>query len=150
MLLPERELIAEFLGRPDDIIDTPTPAQRLIYGDTRRRIPELWDVDNPMMAGLVQNQDSYMQSVAAQRPFFFDHIQELTDQAFEEYAALTGRRYERVMTYKAEDADYLILGQGSLIPSAHVVADYLRETRGLKVGVVDLVMWRPFPCRPDR
>ena len=74
MLVPERELIAEYLGRPDDIIDTPTPAQRIIYGEKRRRIPELWDVDNPVMAGLVQNQDSYMQSVAAQRPFFFDHI----------------------------------------------------------------------------
>jgi pyruvate-ferredoxin/flavodoxin oxidoreductase len=146
LLLPERDLIAEFLGRPDDIIETPTPAQRLIYGDTRRRIPELWDVDNPMMAGIVQNQDSYMQSVAAQRPFFFDHIQELTDQAFDEYAALTGRQYSRVMTYKVEDADYIILGQGSVVPSAEVVADYLRETRGLKVGVIDLVMFRPFPA----
>jgi pyruvate-ferredoxin/flavodoxin oxidoreductase len=33
------------------------------------------------MAGIVQNQDAYMQSVAAQRPFFFDHIDELTDRA---------------------------------------------------------------------
>ncbi len=146
MLVPERELIAEYLGRPDDIIETPTPAQRIIYGEKRRRIPMLWDVDNPVMAGLVQNQDSYMQSVAAQRPFFFDHIQELTERAFEEFFALTGRRYERVMTYRADDADYLILGQGSLIPSAEAVADYLRETRGLKVGVVDLVMFRPFPA----
>lgn len=146
MLLPERELIREFLGRPDDIIDTPTPAQKLIYGDKRRRIPELWDVDNPMMAGIVQNQDAYMQSVAAQRPFFFDHIKSLTDQAFDEYASLTGRKYARVMTYKTEDADYLILGQGSLIPSAQTVADYLRKTRGVKVGVVDLVMFRPFPA----
>lgn len=145
MLLPERALIEEYLGRPDDIIKTPTEAQRIIYGDTRRRIPELWDVDNPVMAGIVQNQDSYMQSVAAQRPFFFDHIQELTDRAFEEYYQLTGRRYERVMTYRADDADYLILGQGSLIPSAQAVADYLRRTRGIKVGVVDLVMFRPFP-----
>ena len=48
-------------------------------------------------------------------------------------------------TYRVEDADYLILGQGSLIPSAEAVADYLRETRGLKVGVVNLVMFRPFP-----
>ena len=132
-LLPERELIREYLGRPDDIIKTPTPAQRIIYGETRRRIPELWDVDNPVMAGIVQNQDSYMQSVAAQRPFFFDHIKELTDRAFHEYHELTGRRYQRVMTYKAEDADYLILGQGSLVPSA-------------EVGVVDLVMFRPFPA----
>lgn len=143
--IPERELIKEYLGRPDDIIKTPTPAQQMIYGNTRRRIPELWDVDNPVMAGLVQNQDSYMQSVAAQRPFFFDHIQELTDQAFREFGELTGREYARVMTYKAEDADYMILGQGSVIPSSEVVADYLRSTRKLKVGVVDLVMFRPFP-----
>jgi len=144
--IPERELIKEFLGRPDDIIDSPTPSQKIIYGDKRRRIPELWDVDNPMMAGIVQNQDSYMQSVAAQRPFFFDHLRELTDQAFEEYYQLTGRRYERVMNYKSEDADYLILGQGSVIPSSEVVVDYLRTTRKLKVGVVDLVMFRPFPA----
>ncbi|MGB5188535.1 2-oxoacid:acceptor oxidoreductase family protein [Robiginitalea sp.] len=145
-LLPERELIKEYLGRPDDIIKTPTPAQQIIYGETRRRIPELWDVDNPVMAGIVQNQDSYMQSVAAQRPFFFDHIKELADRAFEEYQQLTGRRYKRVMTYRADDAEYLILGQGSLVPSAEVVVDYLRETRGIKVGVVDLVMFRPFPA----
>lgn len=144
--VPERALIKEFLGRPDDIITTPTPAQKIIFGDKRRRIPELWDVDNPLMAGIVQNQDSYMQSVAAQRPFFFDHIKELTDKAFQEYEELTSRKYERVMTYKAEDADYLILGQGSVIPSAEVVADYLRETRKLKIGVVDLVMFRPFPA----
>lgn len=145
LLIPERELIREYLGRPDDLIDTPTPAQKIIYGDKRRRIPELWDVDNPLMAGIVQNQDSYMQSVAAQRPFFFDHIKALTDQAFEEYHQLTGRKYERVMSYKVEDADYLILGQGSVITSAEAVVDYLRKTRKLKVGVVDLVMFRPFP-----
>ncbi len=145
LLIPERELIAEYLGRPDDIIDTPTPAQRIIYGNKRRRIPELWDVDNAVMAGIVQNQDSYMQSVAAQRPFFFDHIRELTDQAMAEFYELTGRQYQRVMTYRADDADYLILGQGSVIPSAEVVTDYLRETRGIKVGVVNMVMFRPFP-----
>ena len=145
LLVPERELIAEYLGRPDDMIECPTPAQKMIYGETRRRIPEVWDVDNPVMAGVVQNQDSYMQSVAAQRPFFFDHIQGFTDRAFEEFAALTGRSYERVGTYRVDDADYLIIGQGSMVPTAEVVSDYLRETRGLKVGVVNMRMWRPFP-----
>jgi pyruvate-ferredoxin/flavodoxin oxidoreductase len=145
LLLPEREFIEEYLGRPDDIIDTPTAAQRVIYGDTRRRIPELWDVDNPMMAGIVQNQDSYMQSVAAQRPFFFDHVQELAERAMEEFHRLCGRRYQRVEGYRTDDADYLILGQGSVVPSAQAVADYLRATRKLKVGVVNLLMFRPFP-----
>ena len=145
LMLPERQLIAEYLGRPDDIIPCPTPAQRLIYGATRRRIPELWDVDNPVMAGIVENQDSYMQSVAAQRPFFFDHIEPLSEQAFDEFYQLTGRQYARVMSYKADDADYLIVGQGSVIPSAEVVVDYLRESRKLKVGVINLLMFRPFP-----
>ena len=143
--LPERALIAEYLGRPEDIIETPTPAQRLIYGETRRRIPTVWDVDNPMQMGVVQNQDSYMQSVAAQRPFFFEHIKEITDQAMDEYYELTGRRYNRVGTYKVEDAEYLIIGQGSVISSAEVVADYLREKRFIKVGVIDITMFRPFP-----
>jgi pyruvate-ferredoxin/flavodoxin oxidoreductase len=143
--VPERELIAEFLGKPDDIIDTPTPAQRMIYGDRRRRVPELWDVDNPMLSGSVQNQDAYMQAVAAQRPYFFEHIRDITDRVMEEFYQLTGRRYQRVGSYRAHDADYLIVGQGSMVVEAEAVADYLRETRKLKVGVVNITMYRPFP-----
>jgi len=145
LMVPERELIAEYLGRPEDIIDTPTPAQRIIFGDRRRRIPELWTVDNPVMAGVVQNQDSYMQSVAAQRPYFFDHVRALADRAFDEFHALTGRRYDRVMTYRTDDADYLIVGQGSVIPTAEAVADWMRSEHKIRVGVVNLLMFRPFP-----
>ena len=36
-------------------------------------------------------EDAYAQGVAAQRPFYFDHLAELTDLAMAEYAALTGR-----------------------------------------------------------
>ena len=143
--VPERELIEEYLGRPDDVIETPTPAQRMIYGPNRRRVPVLWDVDNPVMAGVVQNQDAYMQSVAAQRPFFFDHIESIADQAFAEYEALTNRRHRRVESYRVDDADYLIVGQGSVVSTAEAVADHLRDTRGVRVGVVNLTMFRPFP-----
>ncbi|MBT4519515.1 MAG: pyruvate ferredoxin oxidoreductase [Halieaceae bacterium] len=143
---PERELIREYLGDPADMIDSPTGAQRAVFGKRRRRIPELYNFDYPAMLGTVQNQESYAQGVAAQRPFYFDHIAELTDQAFAEYEALSGRNYRRVMGYRLEDADYVIVGQGSVICNAEVVADYLRESRGLKIGVLDLVMFRPFPA----
>jgi len=144
-LLPERQLVAEFLGKPDDLIDTPTPAQRMIYGPKRRRVPAIWDVDVPMVSGVVQNQDAYMQAVAAQRPYFFDHIEGLAEQCMAEYSELTGRRYNRVSTYLAEDAEYIILGMGSMIVQAEAVADYLRATRNIKVGVVNITMYRPFP-----
>jgi pyruvate-ferredoxin/flavodoxin oxidoreductase len=144
--LPERELVKEYLGDPADIIDSPTPAQRLVFGDTRRRIPEIFDVDHPAMLGTVQNQDSYAQGVAAQRPFYFDHVADLTDQAMEEYGALSGREYARVMGYLLEDAEYVVVGQGSVVSNAEAVADWLRKERGLKIGVLDLVMFRPFPA----
>ena len=143
--IPEREMIKEFLGRPDDIIDCPTPAQKMIYGETRRRVPALWDVDNPMSSGSVQNQDAYMQTVAAQRPYFYQHIPSITDQVMKEFFQLTGRAYARIKGYRDEDADYLIVGMGSMLVEAEAVADYLRKTRKLKVGVIDVTMFRPFP-----
>ena len=143
--LPERELIEEFVGKPDDIIDTPTPAQVMLYGPKRRRVPAIWDVDTPIVSGTVQNQDAYMQATAGQRPYFFDHIAAISDTCFAEYAGLTGRSYQRVATFKLEDADYVIVGMGSMIVQAECVADYLRETRKIKVGVVNLTMFRPFP-----
>lgn len=143
--LPERELVAEYLGKPDDLIDTPTQAQAMLYGPKRRRVPSLWDVDVPLLSGSVQNQDAYMQSVAAQRPYFFDEVQPLADRCMAEYAELTGRSYNRLSSWKADDADYVIFGMGSMVVQAEAVADYLRATRQLKVGVVNLTMFRPFP-----
>jgi pyruvate-ferredoxin/flavodoxin oxidoreductase len=129
--LPERELIREYLGDPADSIESPTPAQRLVFGATRRRIPELFDLDYPTMLGPVQNQDSYAQGVAAQRPFFFDHVAGLADRAMAEYAELTGRRYARAMGYRLDDADWVLVGQGSVVSNAEAVADWLRSERGL-------------------
>jgi hypothetical protein len=106
----------------------------------------MFDLDYPAMLGVVQNQDSYAQGVAAQRPFYFDHLPALTDRAFDEYARLTGRRYARAMGYRLDDAEWVIAGQGSVVSNAEALADYLRLTRALKVGVLNLTMFRPFPA----
>lgn len=112
----------------------------MLYGPKRRRVPSSWDVDNPMQTGVVQNRDAYMQAVAAQRPYFFDHISALFDKNAEEFHALTGRRYSRIDNYRCDDADYIILGQGSMTVQAAAVADWMRETRKIKVG------WSTSPC----
>ncbi|HKK27820.1 MAG TPA: 2-oxoacid:acceptor oxidoreductase family protein, partial [Gemmatimonadota bacterium] len=135
-----------YLGDPADRIPSPTPAQRLVFGEERRRIPILFDFDYPTMLGTVQNQDSYAQGVAAQRPFYFDHVAGLADRAMEEFARLTGRRYARAAGYRIADADWVLVGQGSVVGNAEAVADHLRRERGLKVGVLDMTMFRPFPA----
>jgi pyruvate-ferredoxin/flavodoxin oxidoreductase len=145
VLLPEPELVREYLGDPSDLIESPTAAQRMVFGERRRRIPELFDLDYPAMLGVVQNQDSYMQGVAAQRPFYFDHILALAARAFQEYAGLTGREYAPLQGYRIEDAEYVLVGQGSVVSDAEAVCDHLRDVRGMKVGVLNVTMFRPFP-----
>ncbi len=145
MQLPERELIAEFLGLADDIIETPTAAQEILYGKNRRRVPETWSIDQPAQSGGIQDSDSYMKTVAGQRPYFFDHVKEISEQCLQQWAELTGRQYQRVNSYKLEDADYLIIAQGSVLDCAEAAADYLRQTRKLNVGVLDMTQFRPFP-----
>src|SRR6476469_6050270 len=49
--LPERALVREYLGDAADEIESPTAAQRLLFGPRRRRIPELFDWDLPRMVG---------------------------------------------------------------------------------------------------
>lgn len=143
--LPERELIAQFVGLPEDLIDTPTPAQTLLFGSTRRRIPSTWNVDQPVQSGTLQNADSYMQSVAGQRPFFFAHVAAIIDRCMDEWFTLTGRRYQRISQYLCQDADYLIVAQGSVLSIAQAAANRLRKEQRIKVGVLGMTVFRPFP-----
>ncbi len=63
----ESGLIREFLGAPEDIIECPTEAQRVLFGPTRRRVPKMMDLTNPILLGPVQNQEHYMNGIVARR-----------------------------------------------------------------------------------
>ena len=78
----ESELIREFLGSPDDIIECPTEAQRSLFGPTRRRVPKMMDLTNPVLLGPVQNQEHYMNGVMARRNNFAEPILEFLEDAY--------------------------------------------------------------------
>lgn len=61
-----------------------------------------------------------------------------------EWGKLFGRSYKPVETYKADDADILMLTMGSMGETAQMAVDELRD-RGVKAGLVKLRLWRPFP-----
>ncbi|MCK4493997.1 MAG: pyruvate ferredoxin oxidoreductase, partial [Methylococcales bacterium] len=143
--LPEPELIQEFIGNVTDIIPCPTPAQRLLYGETRRRVPELWNVDQPMSSGGIYSNVGHRATIAAQRPYFSGHIEGIIDKCMIEWAELTGRYYHRVNEYECSAADYLIIAQGNTVKIAEAAADYLLKHKKIKCGVVDITVFRPFP-----
>jgi len=102
------------------------------------------DPSIPMMSGVVQNQDSYMKGKIAQR-FFYDRVKPILKAAMHEYYTLTGRRYDLVEPYKMDDAEYAIVCMGGMAETAEVTCDYMRAEMGLKVGVVHVTSFRPFP-----
>lgn len=142
---PEPELIRTFLGKADDIIDCPTEAQRILFGAKRRRVPAMIDLQNPLLVGPVQNQEHYMNGVIARRNNFSESILDIYDQVCQEYAELTGRQYGQVSTYNIEKADTVFVCMGCAAENIEAAIDYLKETRGVEVGVLHVNILRPFP-----
>ncbi len=141
----ESELIREYLGAPDDIIECPTEAQRILFGPTRRRVPKMMDLTNPVLLGPVQNQEHYMQGVVARRNNFAEPILGFLEEAYEEFAELTGRCYGLVSAYKTEDAETIFVSLGSAAENIEAAVDFLRKTRGSSVGSIHVNAIRPFP-----
>jgi pyruvate-ferredoxin/flavodoxin oxidoreductase len=141
----ESALIREYLGAPEDIIDSPTESQRILFGPRRRRVPKMIDLTNPVLLGPVQNQEHYMQGVVARRDNFTEPILDFLEAAYEDFGELTGRYYGLVTEYKTDDTDTVFVSLGSAAENIEAAVDYLREHRGVTVGSIHLNVFRPFP-----
>jgi pyruvate-ferredoxin/flavodoxin oxidoreductase len=108
------------------------------------RLRNLMDPAHPIMSGGVQNQDSYMKGKIAQR-YFYDRIPAIMKRVLDKFYSLTGRRYGMINGYELGEADYAIVGLGSLIETATATAKYLRRQEGVKVGTLHITSFRPFP-----
>ncbi|MDR1912041.1 MAG: 2-oxoacid:ferredoxin oxidoreductase subunit alpha [Helicobacteraceae bacterium] len=70
--------------------------------------------------------------------------QKVVEENFADFAKLSGRQYKVVESYKAEDADEIIVCIGSVFGTTQIAVDNLRKS-GRKVGLVGIRLWRPFP-----
>jgi pyruvate-ferredoxin/flavodoxin oxidoreductase len=140
------EFVANTLGWIPDELQAQWRRQWLNAPEkgTRQRVPALVDVDNPGLTGGVQNQPDFQAGAVDHRTHFASEIPHFVREAMVEYADLTGREYKPVMTFMADDADYLMIGLGSVTDDAEAVAAHLRG-QGKKVGVVSIKLLQPFP-----
>lgn len=63
----------------------------------------------------------------------------------EEFEKTFGRKMNIIESYKTEDADAVLVALGSMCGTAQYVVDKMRE-EGKKVGLLKIVMFRPFPA----
>ena len=130
--LPEPEMMKKFVGHPSE------------------RIRNLMDPQIPLMSGVVQNQDSYMKGKIAQRRYY-DRVLPSLETVMDEF----GRPDRPAATtsscrYRLEDAEYAIVGSGCMMETAEAAVDYMRERLGIKVGLLHVTCFRPFPSADDR
>ncbi len=126
--IPEENIVDEFLPEYEPEIcldpDKPFTFNAAAKGDTFYLLKK-------------DMQDTIMNS--------FDIIQN-TFSRFEEFF---GRKYNFLSTYKIEDADTVFIVAGALAGTVKVAIDSLRN-EGLKIGVVILRLFRPFPVNTIR
>jgi pyruvate-ferredoxin/flavodoxin oxidoreductase len=125
--LPEPEFMKQFVGDPAD------------------KLRNLMDPRVPVMSGVVQNQDSYMKGKIAQRTYY-ERVLPTLKSVMDEFYRLTGRRYDVLHPYRLEDAEYAIVGSGSMLETAEAAVDYMRNEFGWKVGLLHITCFRPFPA----
>ena len=96
---------------------------KLYVGKAEDKIINLMDTANPVMSGVVQNQDSYMKGKVAQR-YFYDAVPDILGEAM---------------------IEFVLVGMGSMMETAMVAVDHLRKNEGIKAGVLHVTSFRPFP-----
>ncbi len=112
-------------------------------------VDDMLDFSRPVTYGAQTEEDWHFEHKARQHKAIMDSTG-VIDNAFEEFEKLTGRKYNRVESYNMEDADVAIIALGTTVETAVVAAKRLRESEGVKAGVVAIRCFRPFPYEEVR
>ncbi len=98
--------------------------------------------DSPLLRGTAQNPDVFFQAREACNPFY-TACPSLVQQSMDQFAELTGRRYNLFDYIGAEDADRVIILMGSGAEVAHETIEKLTD-EGEKVGLLKVRLYRPW------
>ncbi len=114
-------------------------------GDYKEVNPML-DFCKPVTYGAQTEEDWHFEFKARQHKALMDSPK-VIKRVFKEFEELTGRKYNMVESYMMEDAEVAIVALGSTVESAIQAAKDLRESEGIKAGVVATRVIRPFPFK---
>lgn len=75
--------------------------------------------------------------------------QAVFDEYATEFANMFGRHHNRLESYRMDDAEYALVGLGSMMGTTRMVVDSMRSS-GKKVGMLSIKSYRPFPIKEVR
>lgn len=98
--------------------------------------------EHPQMRGSAQNWDTFFQNAEAGNGLY-DAFPGIVQKAMDSVAHVTGRQYHLFDYVGHPQADRVIVAMGSACEVIEDTIDYL-STRGYRVGLVKVRLWRPF------
>ncbi|MCW8844252.1 MAG: pyruvate:ferredoxin (flavodoxin) oxidoreductase [Gammaproteobacteria bacterium] len=113
----------------------------LVYAHRKRAL----NPDNPFIRGTAQNPDVYFQARETVNPYYAA-APGIVQDAMDQLAQLTGRHYRLFDYHGAEDAERVLVIMGSGSHTVRETVDALM-TRGEKVGVLTVRLYRPFSVK---
>lgn len=105
----------------------------------------LLDLENPVAVGAFALPPFYFEQKRQLRAAL-DAAFEVVEEASQAYGEISGRNCGLFDTYRIDDADVGIVVIGSTAGTARYAIDALRE-KGIKVGLLSLRLFRPFPAK---
>jgi pyruvate/2-oxoacid:ferredoxin oxidoreductase alpha subunit len=105
----------------------------------------IYDLDpaDPKAYGGLVNRDHYFE-LRYKIVEAMEKAGRLLVEAGEEFGEVLGHRYEPIEEYMLDDAEYVIVSAGALTTNVRQAVRDLRE-QGMKIGLMRIIAFRPFP-----
>ena len=104
-------------------------------------VNSMLNFDKPVTHGVQTESDWHMEHKAKQHDAMMKSPK-VIEEVFEEYAKLSGRKYNMIEEYKLEDADVVIACLGTTFETAQIAVDNMRA-KGIKAGIIMPRVFRP-------
>jgi pyruvate-ferredoxin/flavodoxin oxidoreductase len=142
--LPETSALARRLGHPADEIHASGPAQEVLFGRHRRRVPRWHDAGRAVRLGGEPGAWGAAPRAAAAARLFDAALPDHLEAALAETSASTGRDLPALVGRRLSRPDLGVVAAGPLAETAAAIAEQVRDS-GLRVAVFGVHRWAPFP-----
>ncbi len=102
--------------------------------------------NNPKTHGSAQNEDVYFQATEV-RNKYYSEVPDIVNSYMEQINKITGEDYKPFNYYGSPTATKVIVAMGSVCETIKETIDYLVETKGESVGLVEVHLYRPFSTK---
>ena len=136
-----------YLSHTSEPVDI--PSQEMVDSFLPSFDPEYkTDVENPAAFSSIAYPEHYMEMRYLIKKAM-DSVKDEARKVNEEFKDIFKRGYGLIDKYKVEDAKILLITTGTVASTTRIVVDNFRK-RGIKVGMIKIKMFRPFPSQEIR